>query len=163
MYFYTTFWARMNRGNVWWGHINTRKHLLLTAVGHLYFTFVTFSHYLSLQLKSPTSSSMQSELLVATMPPLLSGMSSWCRRRSRKNVSASLSIISLQHITLFGLCGILPVRQPNLPISVAVSWFSIRAPRVCVCVCTLPFYVGAAPQKSPKSLLHHANPSGLSS
>lgn len=39
------------------------------------------------QLKLPTSSSTQCGLSAATMPPPLSAMSSWCRRRSRRNVS----------------------------------------------------------------------------
>lgn len=39
------------------------------------------------QLKLPTSSSTQCGLSAATTPPPLSAMSSWCRRRSRRNVS----------------------------------------------------------------------------
>lgn len=74
----------------------------------------------TLQLKLPTSFSMQCESSAVTTLPPSSAMSSWCQRRSRRNVSALCQLTARWYCRDAGLLWH-PIRIALLSISVALS------------------------------------------
>lgn len=90
-----------------------------------------FWFFFTLQLKLPTSFSMQCESLAVTTLPPSNATSSWCQRRSRRNVSAIrqhlhtagcwATVTSNQNCSVVYLCGTVPSPSAKIRPSPSLS------------------------------------------